>query len=341
MGNLALCGTIGCNLDAGRNERCILSECTSAIVTNVTSVTEMSRARAYVFTVNNPTEEEVNDLQCITCRYIVYQHERGEGGTVHIQGYVVFDNAVGFATAKRRIGARAHVEVRRGSHVQAKAYCTKDETRIPGSMIYERGDEPAQGVRSDLEEVRTMLDDGASLLEIAETNFGTFLRYNRGLQLYRLLRTNQRSWKTRVIILYGEPGTGKSRMAQLLHPGAYWKPHGMWWDGYEHHSEVVIDEFYGWLPYNLILNLLDRYPLNVEVKGGTVSFVARTVILTSNREAETWYPRQEFGALERRLDLIVRFSKTCPPVVVKGTATERELECMMEMETDLPLLVQQ
>lgn len=47
-------------------------------------------ARNYCFTLNNPTDREIEALQAADTKYVVYQHERGENGTHHLQGYVVF-----------------------------------------------------------------------------------------------------------------------------------------------------------------------------------------------------------------------------------------------------------
>jgi len=61
--------------------------------------------------------------------YAVWQLERGESGTPHYQGYVVFQGK------KRRDWCnkhctKGHWEPRKGSHMQAKDYVTKSETRF-------------------------------------------------------------------------------------------------------------------------------------------------------------------------------------------------------------------
>lgn len=153
-----------------------------------------------------------------------------------------------------------------------------------------------------LEEVQKLLDDGTPEVDIATDYFGVWIKYNQGFKRYKLLKANKRDYKTNVIVVQGPTGTGKSRWAMEQYPDAYWKCNGMWWDGYETQESVIIDEFYGWLPWNLLLRLCDRYPMQVEVKGGAVNFVAKTIVIISNKRADAWYPNQYFDALARRVD---------------------------------------
>lgn len=77
---------------------------------------------------------------------------------------------------------------------------------------------------------------------------------------------------------------------------------GTWWDGYSGQTVVVIDEFYGWLGYDFLLRLLDRYSFAVETKGGSVSFTSKLVIFTSNKPPSEWYRNvQDLSPLLRRL----------------------------------------
>lgn len=86
------------------------------------------------------------------------------------------------------------------------------------------------------------------------------------------------------------------------YPDAYWKQRSNWWDGYANHEHVVIDEFYGWLPFDLLLRLCDRYPLLVETKGGQVQFSANTIVITTNKRPTEWYTNMYTPALIRRVD---------------------------------------
>ena len=67
------------------------------------------------------------------------------------------------------------------------------------------------------------------------------------------------------------------------------------------HEVVIIDEFYGWLPFDLLLRVCDRYPLLVETKGGQTQFVAKVIVITSNSLPSNWYKSAYFPSLVRRV----------------------------------------
>lgn len=96
--------------------------------------------RAWCFTLNNPEEHGiVDDVLPVLAqeRYVVWQRERGENGTPHIQGYIELHNPVRLSAMKLWLPS-AHFEVRRGTREQARAYCMKEDTRDAGP--WERGD---------------------------------------------------------------------------------------------------------------------------------------------------------------------------------------------------------
>lgn len=79
----------------------------------------------------------------------------------------------------------------------------------------------------------------------------------------------------------------------------------VWFDGYDGEESILFDDFVGGPPVTLMLQILDIYPLRVEVKGGTVQAKWVRVYITSNLEVREWwdgsmYPEHR-AALERRL----------------------------------------
>lgn len=278
------------------------------------------KQRAWVFTLNNPSEtllkrEGMDDalaLPSAAIRYGIWQVERGESGTTHLQGYLEFSKPVRLSHCRKVIPG-AHFESRRGTRDQAIAYCEKEDTRIDGPFEHGRRDTGGQGKRSDLIAVKEAIDAGATEKDIANEHFSTWCRNYRAFERYRHLTSTQRDWKTIVELRYGTPGTGKSRTAMDLYPGAYWKPRGLWWDGYEGQEVVILDEFFGWLTWDALLKICDRYPLNVETKGGTVAFTARRLVITTNADPRRWYGvRCPFEAFARRVDRWILHLKSGP-----------------------------
>ncbi|AUM61632.1 Rep [uncultured virus] len=266
----------------------------------------------WMFTLNNPVNNEI-PAGFPDVEYAVWQREKGAQGTEHLQGYVVFSGK------KRRQWVnshcvKAHWEGRKGNHSQAKEYCTKADTRIAGP--WECGHEPAPaepGKRSDLLSLKRALDAGATEGQIASdpTTFPVWAKYWKAIPRYRMLTGKQRDWPVFTQVIWGPPGVGKSRKARdLAGPEAFWvnKPAGqtVWWDGYIGQEVIVIDEFYGWIAFDQMCRLLDRYPMSVETKGSATPMLAKKVIITSNVPPLEWYKNMaplRLNALWRRLEM--------------------------------------
>lgn len=245
--------------------------------------------RNICFTINNP-DELLDPELWETCSYCVYQHEMGENGTSHFQGYAEFKGKHRFTYYAKLPGLeRAHLEVRRGTGTQAANYCMKEEGRLEGP--YEWGEMKEQGKRSDLEAIRRELDENKPMKRIAEDHFSSWCRYHKSFKAYKQLKVQPRNWPMELVFIIGPTGTGKSRRThEMAGESVYYKPPGKWWDDYNGEHTVVFDEFYGHsYPFSQLLQLLDRYPFMVESKGFTQHFVSRRIIFTSNQNPKDWY----------------------------------------------------
>ncbi len=240
--------------------------------------------------------------------FLAYQAEIcPDSGRFHYQGYLRTSRKCKLTWLKNNVNARAHWERRYGTHEEARDYANKEESRVPLTRPVCIGEEPQGGRRTDLEILKEDLDAGMSLKEISDDHFHSYLRFGKMIKEYQVLhRQNTRDWQTQTVVYWGEPGVGKSRRA--LEEGgldAYWlaRTEGTpWWDGYDGHDVVVIDEFMvGMIRRDIMCRLCDRYPLLVPVKGGMIPFVAKRIIITSNHPPSEWYPRIGLGPLERRL----------------------------------------
>jgi len=297
-------------------------------------------SRNWVFTLNNPTCDELlhSSLQV---KLLVASLERGEFGTPHYQGYLELTTSRNLSQVRAIFQESVHLEPRRGTRNQALSYALKTyreelltlttsvnsatlttlNARLSNqgwnlyglkSMIiigydgsYQELIELGQTkkpVSKRLKEIQKSIQDGASDLAIANLDFELYVKYHKAFSHYSLLCAQPRNFKTRIIVIQGPTGTGKSKFCLEFDQHAYWKPRGNWWDGYTGQPTCIIDEFYGWLPWDLLLRLADRYPLSVEYKGGSVNFCSKTIIITTNKHPNCWYTNVYFDAFVRRVD---------------------------------------
>jgi len=236
----------------------------------------MSRSRAWCFTINNPASTKEELITTWGCEYCIMADEIGESGTPHIQGYIEFDNAKTLTTLKKKYSATAHWEVRKGSAKEASTYCKKD-----GKFI-ESGDISNQGARTDLNEIADEIKQGVLQQDIATNHFTQWCQYGKRFEDFRNLIETKRNWITDVIILWGESGSGKSFYASKFNAKPVLFKNGFMIN-YEGEDTVVFEEFdladFG---RNMFLQITDRYPMMVNVKGGSRNWKPKTIYLTSN-----------------------------------------------------------
>jgi len=165
----------------------------------------ISRSRSICFTINNYCEDILSNLRTVssTVRFMVFQCEQGESGTPHIQGYCVADNARTLGSWKRVVGDRAHIEFARGTADQNEEYCSKDETRIPGTVAEFFGSKPTQGARSDLGAVAVRVREGAKMADVAVEFPADFVRYSNGIARLVTLFGPGRTEKTQIFWYFG------------------------------------------------------------------------------------------------------------------------------------------
>lgn len=251
-------------------------------------------------------------------RYLVMQQEVGsETGRLHWQGYVEFSQPVRAAGVRKSLSCPwAWVKPARGTATQARAYCTKEDTRAPDGMRVEWGSPgvESQGKRNDLIAVATLVAEGRSLVEVASEHPETFIRYHAGIQkLLQLQAHAARSVEMRpnleVIVICGPPGTGKSHWAREQWPDLFALAVGsqqvIWFDGYDGQETLLIDDFQGGIPFRLLLNYLDIYAVQGPIKGGHVWLTYSRVVITTNLFYADWYAadgqRRDMAALQRRI----------------------------------------
>ena len=243
-------------------------------------------SRNWCFTLNNPVPEDKDIFLTASCKFVKFQLEQGDSGTPHFQGLIMFTNVVRLKTL-RKIHPQAHYESMK-SIKGSLAYVEKTEGRLDGP--FQAGIQPkVQGQRTDLEQVTTMIKEGSSMRAIAEEHPVQFIKFHRGFEALRSHLETPREWMTELYIYTGPTRTGKSKLAHDLTTDPYVKSDGDWWDGYDRHDDVIIDDFACDMKITQLLRLCDRYPMRVPVKGGFRQFVAKRVFITSNLPFKHWY----------------------------------------------------
>lgn len=267
--------------------------------------------KRWVFTTNNPVSNDIPKIWMgnnkDTVLFIAYEPEVGGSGTPHLQGYLEVENPrnkKGFSLKwlKDNLCKQTHFELARGTLEDNLAYCNKEGKmiRLGAPSGAGRTTEAANiKNKSSMDAVKKMIDDGATDEELWQAHFSVMSRYSKAFDAYRRsMKSRERNWHTKLLVLVGPPGTGKSAMAKRIaeaQGGAFWvrKPRfggTLWFDGYDGQDIVIFDEFDGsWMTFEEFLRFADRYPLTVETKGTMVPFVARLLIITSNKLPRDWW----------------------------------------------------
>lgn len=279
--------------------------------------------------------------------FYVYQWERcPTTNSLHAQGYIEFTQRMrlkqilkdifGLREQNGRFHDGPHVEGRYvlGNRQSCIEYCTKEETREPNTepIIWgERGDPAHQGRRTDLDEAVLDIDNGISQRDFRRKHISIAAKYPIFVkQIYADAQRSRENQVTEVIVFYGPPGVGKTRLVhhqvarsfgsltENLYTVELTNP--VWFDGYEGQAVMLFDDFSsGWLKDTCIapryfLRLLDRYEVRVNLKGHYAYRRCDRIYITSNQSPEMWSTHvNEEGykeALMRRLTRIYRVTST-------------------------------
>lgn len=238
-----------------------------------------------------------------TCVWIRGQMERGnDSAYLHWQLCVLFAQKVRLRAVKNVFGDLCHAEPTRSE--RAVDYVWKDDTAVEGTR-FELGSRP---VNRNNEKDWDGIWDAAKHGRLDE--IPADVRVRSYAQLRRIAYDHLAPQPVERIVrcYWGATGTGKSRRAwDEAGWDAYPKiPSSKFWDGYNGHDNVVIDEFTGQVSIEHLLRWFDRYPVNVETKGSATVLRASRIWLTSNIDPREWYPMapdEQRRALMRRMDI--------------------------------------
>ncbi len=249
--------------------------------------------------------------------FFVYQYEIGEeSGKTHIQGYIQFVSNL-YKTRDEIV--RDHIQgdvsfwcaprKRRATPSDNLVYCTKDETRMPGTewVLYGIPRDPKSRYASDAERALDMYAHGSTLLEvvIALPNLATrampFL--TSMAKHFEWINKSERRNPATIHVYWGDSGCGKTSRARKeayetamsINGLVYEQTSGTkWWDGYNRQEVLFVDEIAADSLPNIGLNMIRLFQLcdganiGVEAKGSCTFTDVKYLFFSSNLHPMHW-----------------------------------------------------
>lgn len=266
-------------------------------------------------------------------KYSMFQLEKGENGTEHIQMFLVFTIGKRFSTIKTYFPT-AHFEDVKGSNVQCRDYCSKEDTRVDGP--YEIGQFAEERSRTDVKSFIELIQSGADIDTLFELypkltlqSYEKIERIRQDKKIKEIKRQGEKN--ITVTYVYGPPGTGKTTWVKNQ-AGGYENMfrvtkyrHGTF-DDYRLEDTMVFDEFSGQFSIEDMNSYLDIHPCILPARFANRVAVYHNVYIISNLKLSELYPTiqekypTQYQAFLRRIHNVVRIDKLGkPPIFEKST----------------------
>jgi hypothetical protein len=260
-------------------------------------------------------------------QYFVFAREIGLNGNEHFQGYVELSKQLYFTTIiKSMLGS--HIENRKGTQKQAIDYVLKrgayeeqEGEKTSTGEFTEWGTpktQPSESKRTDMTDFVNAIKEGANDLQLL-TDFPTlYFMYNKNITTIRqTLITEKYKAETRhvdVIYISGPTGTGKTRSLYEIYGAKAYKitdyEKGPF-DNYNGEEIIILEEFRGDFTIKFMLQLLDRYPMQLPCRYANKWACYTKVFILSNIDIDEQYPNMRFSptydALLRRIEHQIYF----------------------------------
>lgn len=261
--------------------------------------------------------------------FCVAQLEIGDNGREHMQGYIHFNRATRFSLVKRLLrDTSTHCEPAYGSAEQNRDYCTKESDRVDGPWTFGEINKCGKGSRNDVTGFTDALKSGKNFRDVVMENGATFVKFHSGLTKYYTFCQQIEQEKTpfeqlNVYVFHGPSGTGKSRRVRELEapqnlytiPSSQREGGGVWFDGYNGQSAILIEDFDSDIAFRTLLRLTDGYSgEQFPIKCGHIYKRWRRVYITTNKSPDNWYVN----------DPRINWECKCPPALKRRFTEVRE-----------------
>lgn len=243
---------------------------------------------------------------------------------LHWQVYIENENSIAFDVLRHKFDKKAiHIEKRQGTKRQAYDYCTKEDETYQGIRI-QNGEielEDNKGKRTDLQNIADEVLAGATEEEVLikypqSAHCMPYIRKLREMYIKKTYGEKLRD-NLNVTYIYGLPGTGKTRMIydtyefqDVYRVTDYEHP----FDNYNSEPVMVFDEFSSQIKIELMLTLLDIYPVQLPCRYNNKWACYSQVYIISNKPLDKqyndpWKPisYEQEKAFLRRIHQVIKF----------------------------------
>lgn len=274
--------------------------------------------------------------------YIVYQKEAcPKTGKLHLQGYVEFNKPMTWKMVIAMGGAWAHMhlEQRMGNQEEARDYCMKEDTRVPGTEPIEWGVMAKSGQKrtmvEDMEKLRKLISNGATYESLTWMEPMLAKCYNsiiKGMLTYHA-SIQSRELCPWVVYIYGGTGLGKSFPVRELEKDSLWEPKlgdgSGWLEGYTGQDAILFDEFRGQIKFSDLIQYLDPgYSAFPQRGQKPVKNIAKRIYFSSPIPLEEQYQnvKEDHMQLYRRVHYEWQVPDPRIPGMIKSLQTTKNVK---------------
>lgn len=299
-------------------------------------------SRSWFCVLNNPSKIFGDEVEPVTMvdlaierwckdkpqRTCAINYEIGDSGTPHMHMVLEDPSKTRFSTVQKLFPS-VHIEPTRGTKEQAEDYINKrgkfnekDHTVIV-PVVYRGSIKASQGVRNDLIIIEELIEQGKKPSEIVAISLSIRKQDALVRKAYFAKRYKETPVLRQVKVYWhvGDSGSGKSyTYIQLIEKYSTDDVYlmtdydGGGFDNYEGQSVLFMDEFKGSMKFQVLLNYLDSYRIQIHCRYANTYALWTEVHITSIYPPEEAYTfmvnienreRDRIDQLKRRLTKII------------------------------------
>lgn len=283
------------------------------------------QTRGMAWTLNNPTDEQIEALKTTDCTHIVWGKEIAPStGTPHLQGMVFWKKKMTIFGALKKFPVKVNNLQHwykgdfDGVHRTNMNYCTKDLTDV-----VDIGTPPRQGRRTDVPAVRACVNEFKSMNKVLEMTQGYQCIQIARVMLGIMEPPNRPEIEVYWYYGYEEDAFNQAEEEAKSFEGGWYlcNATNQWWDGYDGQKNVIISDLtkhFG--KFHEFLRLVRRRPHRVKVHNGWHPYCATRVWITSEKLPQQIWPSANVVRLAVVLSDEPRHFET--PEALRAVATQ-------------------